>query len=109
MSIGPDGEVFKMLARLYPLADSRIDWRKLELRVQGGSGDEPDWTSRFVSFFREQRDVHGLSGRVIYAGDGVTTLAVQADMDDMIEIMPIVLSSRSTIISSASATAGAFA
>lgn len=78
---GGADEVFTRVMERYPVHGSKIDWSRVE-----GSVEEQEWnldlhSQSFEQFFRDAVSRFGLSGEVVYVGDGLTDFALSGSIE----------------------------
>jgi len=87
--IGPAEVVLTSLSDLYPVEGAKIDWDRVPGAV--GRADEAGEVAGFIAFFDEIFHRFGLTGRVRYAGDSGTDIALEGTVEAMRRALPALL------------------
>ena len=81
--VGKAAEIFDLLAKVYPVSGSKIDWKRVPGAIETTEEDHSLQADRFAEFFEEMRSRFRLADPVLYAGDSATDFALEGSMDAM--------------------------
>lgn len=90
--VGEATTFFAELAKVFPLAGSRVDWNRVPGAVEQVEKDQAAQVDRFVEFFREMRRRFSLQGVVTYVGDSATRFAIQGSVDSFTAVARVLFS-----------------
>ena len=86
--VGKAADIFGLLAKVYPVSGSKIDWKLVPGAVERPEESKSLQSTRFVEFFDEMGSRFELHGLVLYAGDSATDFALAAAIDVMRRALP---------------------
>jgi hypothetical protein len=91
LEAGPADDVFSMLAKVYPISGSKIDWTRVPDALEESEREHAFQLARFAAFFDEMCVRFGLKGGVLYVGDNAPEFAIAGTIDAMRRALPILL------------------